>query len=39
MEELNIQDKGSEALPNIQDKEFETLLGYDSAEDFPDTDR
>jgi hypothetical protein len=29
MEELNI----------LQDKEFEALLEYDSAEDFPDTDR
>ena len=38
-EELNIQDKDSEALPNIQDKEFEELLTYDSAEDFSNADR
>ncbi|CAG8697281.1 3023_t:CDS:2, partial [Funneliformis mosseae] len=37
-EELNIQDKDSEALPNIQDKEFEELLTYNSAEDFSNAD-
>ena len=47
MEELNIQNEGSEILQDkefegseaLQDKEFEALLEYDSAEDFPDTDK
>ncbi|CAG8696466.1 11617_t:CDS:2 [Funneliformis mosseae] len=46
MEELNIQNEGSEVLQDkefegseaLQDKEFEALLEYDSTEDFPDID-
>ncbi|CAG8714875.1 9108_t:CDS:2, partial [Funneliformis mosseae] len=37
-EELNIQNKDSEVLLNIQDKKFKELLTYDSAEDFSDAD-
>lgn len=39
MEELNIQDIQNKGPEVLQDKEFEALLAYDSAEDFSDTDR